>query len=400
MTFRGAWAAVTILCGGLAFAQAPKPGSIGFRGKSYELATLPDDVGAAAKTAIRDWALWAKTHGYRLDLDPSRRVLLLSTKSTVDAQLGLVVKTIALFDSLFPVAVAPAPEPAGTAANTPVDLPDEIPEDPESAPPGAPATLPADRNDKGEIAKETRVFRPDSQTAVMLILKSSADYEATLDKLIESRAYLADWKKVALPQIGFVLEDPLCGAYNENSPGQEEWNPDNELVHRTMALLVARRFAEQPYWLQTGLCWYAELSVTKSIYCMPYRDGFVGVGEHGGWLAALNSMYSDRAKEPLRPQEFALVRGKWDDKLAKTALGVVDYMCKTNPRPLASLLEELWQFRDQNGRKTNADGTWTKLLDYEVPLDQQKLLLERYYGANVMRDLIKYWTVGASEPGK
>jgi hypothetical protein len=234
----------------------------------------------------------------------------------------------------------------------------------------------------------------------MLVLKNSADYGTALDFITAAHPYLAEWKPSALQQIGFALEEPLCGAYNETSPGQEEWNPDNELVHRTMALLVMRRFAEQPYWLRTGLCWYAEMGVLKSIYCMPYREGFVGVGEHGGWIQALNSMYSGRGKDPLRMEELALRRGKWDEKLAKTALGMVDYLGKTNPRSLSGTMEELRHYADMNGRQINTDGTWTKIRDYEVPGEQQKLLLERHFGVNVLHDVIAFWTSGATDPGK
>ncbi len=387
-----------------AFAQAPKPGSVGFRGKSYDPAQLPADAGRAAKSCVNTWAPWAKSHGYRLDLDPSRRVLLISAKSNVDASLGFVVKTIALFDTLFPSAVALPPEEAGAVASASKPgsaAPDDvIPEDPESPPPGAPKTLPPEREETLSTEKKSASFRPDSETAVILVCKNSADYGAALDQLASSYPYLSDWKAGALAQIGFALEAPLCGAYNEGSPGQEEWNPDNELVHRTMALLILRRFNSQPYWLHTGLCWYAEMAVMKSIYCMPYRDGFVSVGEHGGWILELNSIYAKREKDPLRMPELTLKRGKWDDKISKTALGMVDYLSKANPRALAGLLEELRRFADQNGRQTNADGTWTRIRDYEVPEEQQKLLLERYYGAKLLSDVIGVWTGAAIEPGK
>ncbi len=387
-----------------AFAQAPKPGVVGFRGKSYEPAQLPAEVGSAAKSCVNAWAPWAKSHGYRLDLDPSRRVLLISAKSNVDAPLGLVLKTIALFDTLFPSAVTTPPLEANAGAAAPKPgsaVPEDvIPEDPESPPPGAPKTLPPEREETLSSEKKSTTFRPDSETAVMFVLKNSADYAATLDQLASLHPYLSEWKAAALTQIGFALEAPLCGAYNEVSPGQEEWSPDNELVHRTMALLVLRRFNAQPYWLHTGLCWYAEMAVMKSIYCMPYRDGFVSVGEHGGWVLELNSIYTKREKDPLRMSELLLKRGKWDDKISKTALGMVDYMSKANPRALGGLLEELRRFADQNGRQTNADGTWTRIRDYEVPEDQQKLLLERYYGAKLLSDVIAVWTGAAVEPGK
>lgn len=405
MKFRFCVAAV-ILLAAAAFAQGPKPGSVSFRGKIYEPAQLPADVGAAAKAAVATWAPWAKTRGYRLDLDPSRRVLLLSSHSNVDAPLSLINKTGALFDSLLPAAVSPAGPvtPAVSAPSAkkaaPVPADDWIPEDPESPPPGAPKTLPPDRETLAPLERTAGAFEADSKTAVMLIAKNSADYGSALELLASLYPYLAEWRAGVVAQIGFALGDPLVGAYNENSPGQEEWNPDNELVHRTMALLLMRRTQHQPYWLQTGLCWHAEMTIAKSIYCMPFREGFVAIGEHGGWLAALNSIYSGRAKQPLRVAEFNLQRGRWEDKLAKTALGVVDYMSRTNPRVLGSLMEELRRFADQNSRVTAADGSWTSVKDYQVPEEQQKLFLERYYGATVLEDMIVAWTTGTPAPGK
>ena len=397
--------ALLLLCAN-ATAQAPKPGSLSYRGKVYDAASLPAELGPLVRKAVETWVPWAAKHGYRLDLDPTRRVLLLSNRDDVDAPMGLVIKTLALFDSLFPAAITPSPSapPAAPVAKASKPKPDEspgdvIPEDPESPPPGAPKTLAPSRDEAVTVASAVS-FRPDSQTAVMLIAKNSADYEAALAHLAAAHAYLAEWKTEATKQIGFALGDPLCGAYNENSPGQEEWNPDNELVHRTMALLVLRRFEHQPYWLHTGLCWHAEMSVCKSIYCMPYRDGFVAIGEHGGWIAALNSLFSGREKQPLRVDEIAIVRGTWDDKRSKAALGMVDFLARLNPRALSGFMEELRQTRELNSRVTNVDGTWTRNTKYEVANDTQKQLLEKYFGAKVMSEVIAYWTTGAITPVK
>jgi len=392
-----------------ASAQAPKPGSLSYRGKVYDAASLPSELGPVVRTAVESWAPWATKSGYRMDLDPTRRVLLLSAKGDVDAAMGLVVKTLALFDSLFPAAITPGP---GTAPGAPVapvakaakpkpgEQPDDvIPEDPESPPPGAPKTLAPSKDEPVTVAAAV-TFRPDAQTAVMLIAKNSADYESALAHLAAAHPYLAEWKTEAAGQIGFALGNPLCGSYNENSPGQEEWNPDNELVHRTMALLVLRRFENQPYWLHTGLCWHAEMSVCKSIYCMPYRDGFVSTGEHGGWIATLNSLFSGREKQPLRVDELAIVRGTWDDKRSKAALGMVDFLARLNPRALSGFMEELRQTRELNSRINNADGTWTRNTKYEVANDTQKQLLEKYFGAKVMSEVIAYWTTGAITPVK
>jgi hypothetical protein len=400
-------AALTCL-GASAFAQVAKPGTISYRGKVYEASALPPETGPAVREAVDIWAGWAKTQGYRLDLDPSRRVLLVSAKGNTEPAMGWIGKTLALFDSLFPASVTPAPssdvgappEPAVVARGVAQDPADVIPEDPETPPPGAPKTLAPTREDLAVVLPQSENFRPDSQLAVMLIAKNSADYVLALDQLAVTYPYLADWKKTAGEQIGFALGNPLCGAYNETSPGQEEWNPDNELVHRTMALLVLRRFSVQPYWLHTGLCWHAEMSINKSIYCMPYRDGFVGIGEHGGWVAELNSLFGGRSKQPLKVEEFAIVRGSWDSKRSKAALGMVEFLAKLNPRVLSGFLEELRLHREQNGRITNTDGSWVMNPKYEVPNESQRIVLEKYFGAKVLSAAIAYWTTGAISPVK
>ncbi|MBK8178741.1 MAG: hypothetical protein IPK67_07580 [Planctomycetes bacterium] len=410
---------LTALLALAAEAQGPKPGTVNFRGKNYEAAALPAEAGGAAKSAVLFWAPWAKSKGYRLDLDPSRRVLLLTARANVDAPLGLVLRTEALFDGLFPAPVlAAGPEtgsggapvaagkPAGAGGNSgagrggdPED-PEVIPEDPEAPPPLAPKTAPPGRDDAALEAASRRVesvFRADSETAALLIAKNTEDYASALAHLAAAHPYLAEWKAKAVGQIGFALGTPLCGAYNENSPGQEEWSPDNELVHRTMALLVLRRFSSQPYWLQTALAWHAEMAIQKSIYCMPYRDGFVGIGEHGGWIQELSSLYGKREKEPLRLEEFLMKRGVWNDKASKTALGMVDYMARTNSRALAAMMEELRRFAEQDNRVTNADGTWMRNPEYEVPPAQQQALLERYFGERLLRTVIAHWA-GAAPP--
>jgi hypothetical protein len=91
-------------------------------------------------------------------------------------------------------------------------------------------------------------------------------------------------------------------------------------------------------------------------------------------------------------------RGVWNDRASKTALGMVDFLSRANPRALAGLMDELRRFADQDNRRTNADGTWTRSREYEVPLERQKAFLERYFGPKVFSAAIAHWTSGAPPP--
>ena len=66
----------------------------------------------------------------------------------------------------------------------------------------------------------------------------------------------------------------------ENPAGMEEWDIENELVHRLAHLLLLRRFGQQPFWLTMGFSWYVEKEMRGAIYCYPYRSGFVWASEH------------------------------------------------------------------------------------------------------------------------
>ena len=70
---------------------------------------------------------------------------------------------------------------------------------------------------------------------------------------------------------------------------------------------------------------------------------------------------------------------------------------RTNSRALAAMMEELRRFAEQDNRVTNADGTWMRNPEYEVPPAQQQALLERYFGERLLRTVIAHWA-GAAPP--
>jgi hypothetical protein len=402
--------ALAAICSGLAapasaFQEAET--RVGWRGKSYLLERLPDEFPDQARATVEAWSPWVARTGYRMDLDQSSRVLVITTHTSgrAGSELELVERTGELFDELLPappaltIAARPTPQEAEIDSD-----PDEIPEDPEETPPGLGAPVPAPPRTAAREPTYTwgaGAIEPDTQTAVMLVLHDEKDYADVLAFLAQQQPYLQAWVAGAQVRIGFAIELPLCGAYVENASGQEEWDPDNELVHRVMRLLMLRRFGQQPYWLSVGLSWHAELSVRRTIYCFPYRNGFVGIGEHGGWAAALRSAFKGRKSNPLEMSEFADWRpGTYEDQKAMLAWGLVDFLANEHASSCSALLEDLRIFRDQDNRQSTGENSWQRRLDYEIPADTQHSLFARHVGEGFLEEASDYWRNGGTTTAK
>lgn len=369
---------------------------VSWRGKTFAIEKLPPDLDAGARAVILDWRPFAKERGYRFDLEPKARVLVLSpTDATApERTLELVASTTELFEAALPpperrrATSTPAPEAKATPKSAPQPLPED-PEEPPARAPQKPATGTAAAAVKIE-ADPADVL--DKRPAVLLCLRNDEDYGKALDFAAKLEPYLLAWLDQAKQQSGFTLERPLCGGMVFNQPDQEEWNPDNEVVNRCMQILVLRRFGAQPYWIAQGLAWYAEFGVQKSVYCFPYRTGFVGIGEHTDWDKALGARFSSSPKESVALEDFArLERGTWDDARARAAWGVADYLARTRPRDLSGLLEDLRFERDQKNRRTKGDGTWERIPDYELPLADQKRIFIARLGPKTFAEMTDAW---------
>lgn len=386
------------LCAPLAWAGD----EVTWRGKTHPIDALPAELEAPARQAVLDWRPWIKQLAYRMDLNDKARVLVISPADggTPEHALALVDRTVALFEQSLPVptrrtqAVANATTPDKKAATSKA-TPEPLPEDPEEPPVGAPApramtTTASTDPTPPPVADPLALL--DRRTAVLVLLEKGDDYGPVLQYLAHLEPYLAGWTERAKTQTGFVLERPLAGAMILAQPSQEEWNPDNEIVNRTMQLCVLNRFGTQPFWVQQGLAWFAEFGVLKSVYCFPYRDGFVGVEEHTDWDKDLAWRFEKREKKPVDVSEFAdWKRGTYDGACARIAWGVIDYLARNRPRDLAALLEDLRFERDLKDRRVKNDGSWERIPDFELALEDQKRILTECLGPRTLPDLSAAW---------
>jgi len=385
----------------LSLAPSARAGDVPVGWKEKEASTdeLHAGLPKPAFDAIARWTGFCAAQKYRMDLDAQGRVLVLTPvkRGRTSETLRIVGQAETWFDGLLPPVprANPAPAAAPSAAEKVPEKqpsPNPIPEDPEGPPPGTPSagsgTGPA-KPATPPSAWGSGAGVPDSQTAVLVILHDEKDYNALLDHLEGSVAYLKDWVAGARKQTGLTLEEPLVGAFVENASGQEEWNGDHEVLNRVVQLLALRRFGQQPNWIVQGIAWESEMALFDAVYCFPYRDGFVFATEHTSWPSDLRIAFKDRAAKPLRIGELAdWQRGTWDPEAAPVAWGFVRHLAeaqKSKERALSTLLEDLRRIRDAKDRQPTGANTWKRIEGWTMPAEDQEKALLTAFGKDVFK---------------
>lgn len=353
----------------LALALFPSPlaargsdaGEFHWRGDAHELTELPADLGEAPRAALETWGAWATESGYRLELSPDGRVLLiLRAKRTPKKELELVAETVERFDEILP---APPRELDGTPLRSAAD---------------APAASRIDANPSWNWIQNGPA--PDTETIVLLRAQNSADYSAAIDRIVADEPWMAGWAAAGKSQGGFVFERPLCAAWLEDGPGLEEHDPQNELVHRLARLLTLRRFGQQAWWMTLGIAWHFEIELRGGVYCFPYRNGFVGRAEHGAWPKKLGRLAKQQG-DGIALATFAdWDRGSWEDESAVLSWGVAAHLAKHYPEVLPLILENYRILYNAKGIERGADGSWNILVDYRPSIEDQEEILRFHLG--------------------
>lgn len=326
----------------LATLSAQDP-ALTWRGEPLEVAALASAV-PSAEASIRAWLPFAAEHGYRLVLaDDARTVLVLSPTCArknikkehreVDVMLGLLRESAAVADRFL------APWAEGEA----------------------PAVI---------VCVRTEHYRP--------LLAHVASLDPRLKEWSESAG-----RAVA----GFILSEPFVGAWIEDPTGVEEWYPYNELVHRATQLQLRGRAGELPAWLLLGLAWHVEDTVCKSVYCFPYRNGFVSVGAHTDWgLWLANEFKKGRREKGGKPallsiDEFATwrpgsVAGEFEESKAYLSFGVARFLADEHPEKFREVLAA-FDAAIEKGRVTWISANeWTTNPDFQLTSDEQLATLQ------------------------
>lgn len=311
-----------------------------WRGEDRSLDAVTSDV-AAASAIVKAWLPFASENGCRLVLSDDARVLLVLCDSyarrgdkkennDVDVMRGLLRSTCAATDRVIPPVAGAEP--------------------------------------------------------VVVLGVRAASYPKLLDHVAKVDPRLKAWASSAGAAVnGFVLSEPLVGAWVDDPPGVDEWHAHNEVVHRTAQLLVRRRAPQLPSWFLLGLAWHVEDTVQGSVYCFPYRSGFVSACEHTDWgLTLANNFKPGRrkkdGKEPvLSIQEFAdWSPGGADDFTggrAYVAFGVARYLAHEKTTAVQDLAAKFTAAIEKGSKVWTSATEWKVVPDYKVPVAEQLAML-------------------------
>ena len=351
-------------------------------GKRRKFEPMPEEITPAAAHALEFWKAWCDEQEYRLHMSGDQRVLYLVSKkqSHLKRDLGLIEKTAAYVDALLPL-------PDRDHRVSEEDDPFRENEDPfREGDPGAGRS----ESSGGRFEWSEDGVPLETETLVLIKTRNVEDYTSCLKRIADAHSYLKEWFETARNMAGFSLARPLCTAWLESADGLEEYNAENELVHRLAGLLILRRFGQQPYWLQTGLSWHVEWELMDSIYCYPYRNEFVFAVEHTAWPGMLSRKHQET--EELTMEQFSSwKRGEFQIAFALRAWGMGSFLAREHPEATSAILEDLRILRDHQSKVHDEDGTWNRIVGYECPTADQQVVFERHLGEGYLDRVLEFF---------
>lgn len=345
------------------FAATAKP-KVRFQGKNYPFDKLPDEVGEAAQASLDTWLPWIETHDFHAVLSADQSTLLvLPKKSLVAKREKLVEEVLERFNELAPRLEVLAEE---ARPNRPTQ---EIPA-------AALASLPG-----GDV-----------KTAVLVELMGPQLSDELGEYLAQIHSDLRGWASTSL--LGGVLSDVPPLSVTVDGDGQEEYEAENEVVHRLVRTLLARRFGLLPYTVQSGLAWALEAELCGDHYCFPFRNEFIFETEHGAWAADLKARYRSRRKEPLTAGElFEFERGTFELEAAQAAFGFGRYLIEERTADLPEVLDALR--REWAGTVIRVEGSnWDYQPDREVAPQRVAEVCAEVLGQDFAQEVTDYFRKG------
>lgn len=232
---------------------------------------------------------------------------------------------------------------------------------------------------------------PPPRTAVLLPLAGPKSFASVTEFIGRVVPRLAEWARTASRGVGFLLEDPLAAGWLLEVPDREVFEPENELVNRLARLLTIERYGRVPFWLGQGLAWQVELDVCKDVYCFPFRSGFVSKKEHKSWPTRFTATMDARGERPITMEELSgWQRNTWDEEKALLAWGAVSMLAKHYEKELPGLLAAYARLRAKEGKKTEADGSWQWIPDYEISPEAEHEILDRELGVDFLAELNRF----------
>jgi hypothetical protein len=327
-----------------------------FQGKLRSFEQAIELVPEGCRESLRYWRVWAEEQGFHMAVDGTGRLVVLSASSNkLKAWLATAEKAAKRFDEIAPLPaerliqrVIPGSGDGGAKLQEP--------------PGGAPAEEGTGTGLPGNIG-----LPPYEEQPILLFHLTELEQQMTvLQRLAFDHPHLQGWLAEGGTRAGFAVEWPHVGAWLE-TPQNEEWSPEAELVNRVAQLMAMRRFGHLPFWLRMGLAWKVEWDVIGGIYCFPYRAGFVWATEHNAWPSDLAKMYADRKDYPIQPGELdEWPRETYREEFAKRSFGFVSFLVDNFPDRLTPLLERAREEHERGSLRATAGGGWERVPSFET----------------------------------
>ncbi len=341
------------------WAAAQEPAEAAWRGRVLPLADLEAaaELDREATSAVERWWAFAQPRGYRLVLSAEGRVLLVLSPSrkrrSRSSEVGVVRRFVEAVDRTV-----------------------------------------------GEVRRLMPEVR---QRTVAVVGVRSEDYGDLLRVVAEQEKSLSEWASTAAgTRCGFSLGRPLVGAWIEDPDGVDEWSEPHEVVHRVAAGMFLGHAPELPPWLVTGLAWHVEDRVQGSIYCFPFRAGFVSILDHTDWHRALARRYGKRGGAGFHWDHVAAwnPRQGFEEEPAHVAFGVARFLADEVPFCVAGLLTELRDETRERRRVRTGEFSWEIDDDYVLPVEVLGKVFDRHTGGGVEDALSEFFRRGKSKPPK
>ena len=301
------------------------------RGSAFE------EVSQEAQEALRTWGTWIREHDYESVLSEDQTTLLVyPAKKNMRRLQGVFEGTRAWLQGA--LGDAPKGKDRVTIGGRPLDV----------------------------------------GTIVLIHARNQEEYSDAIDVLASEYPYLLESGEGFKCQTGFVTRRPLVGAWLQGA-----CRPENEMINKWARLWLSRRYEQLPYWLELGVGWEAELSVTGRVHSFPNRDEFVWETEHSGFEGDLRRLARKARGKLSVPPEFP--RKSYRSDKAAVAWGVAAFLLKHRPDVIPPYFEKLRELRHE-GRQGDRT-SWTLNPLYEPPLEDQLSALIECAGDDVVKQM-------------
>lgn len=242
------------------------------------------------------------------------------------------------------------------------------------------------------------------EPACLFVLRDAADMRSLNRHLaaLPGCEYLASWAGESASFSSFLHQEPLVAGILLAPDGVEEWSVPHESASFGARLLLQRQFGRVPLWLELGAGLHMQMELKGDLYSFPYRAGFVGIGEHGGWDRPLGKAFKGftkgRADAYSVDQVASYPRGEFDEERISLIWGFWRYVTSEQPEALGPLLQDMGEAVRAGVRQDtyNADGSFSFTIDptYEPTSEGQVEILQTHLGADFLERVSVFLEMG------